>query len=75
MDSVSIYGGPFWYYLDSEKKYEKPEWYEKYDMSNDSEFGGYIGVLVNLCENSAFNIEYQFTGDDEAFGLSALWMF
>ena len=75
MDNVCIYGGPFWYYLDGEKRYYEPGWYEKYDMSNMSDFGGYIGGHVGLGDNLNFNIEYQLTSDDDALGLNLLWMF
>ena len=75
MDSLSIYGGPFWYYLDGEKRYEEPGSSEKYDMSNTSDFGIYIGALVNLCENADLNIEYQLTDDDDVFGLGILCKF
>jgi hypothetical protein len=75
MEQVCIYGGPLWYYLDGEKRYYEPGWYEKYDMSNMSDFGGYIGGHVGLGDNINFNIEYQFTGDDDALGLNLLWMF
>jgi hypothetical protein len=75
MECLSVYGGPFWYYLDGEKEYEEPGWYEEYDMSNCSDFGGYIGALINLSSNANLNIEFQMTEHDEVLGVNFAWLF
>jgi hypothetical protein len=73
VDWACIYGGPFWYYLDGEKRYDEPGWFEEYEMSNTSDFGGYVGVLLELYQSSCLTIEYQLTGDDDALALSLAW--
>ena len=78
-DRVSIYGGPFWYYLDGEKKYKEelptPGSREKYNLINCSDFGGYVGVHFDISENTFWNIEYQFTDDDSTIGTGIVWSF
>ena len=76
-EGLSIYGGPFWYLLDGEKKYKETspsagDW-EKYDLENKSDFGGFVGVQVDLHENVVLNIEYQLTSDDNIFAVGAVW--
>ena len=78
-DYLSLYGGPFFYYLDGEKEYTEttptPGEYEKYDLSNPSEFGGYIGAQIDLPENFNLTVEYQFTGDDNILGIGLAWKY
>lgn len=76
-ECVSVYGGPFWYYLDGEKKYREkvgtPGWREKYDLGNCTDFGCYVGVHFDISEDTFWNIEYQFTEDDSAIGTGIVW--
>ena len=78
-DKTSIYGGPFWYCLDGEKKYyEKspdPTWKEEYDLDECSSCGAFIGTEIKFGSNSVMNIEYQLTDDDDTIGISLRWLF
>jgi hypothetical protein len=77
-DDLLIYGGPIWYYLDGQKKYRErtvPTWFEKYDMANRSEFGGYIGLQMDVPTDAKLNIEYQKTGDNDMVGVGLIWPF
>ena len=76
-ENCCIYGGPFWYYLEGEKKYDEkvgaPGDWEEYDMSNCSDFGGFLGVQVDLNSDTVLNLEVQMTEDDEVMALSIGW--
>jgi hypothetical protein len=77
-DDLLIYGGPIWYYLDGQKKYRErtdATWFERYDMANRSEFGGYIGLQMDVCTDAKMNIEYQKTGDNDTVCAGLLWPF
>ncbi len=78
-DWLAIYGGPFWYYVDGEKKYVEtvgsPGWREKYDLEASSDFGGYIGAQVTLPSHVGMTVEWQKTSDDDVLGFGAVWRF
>jgi hypothetical protein len=73
LERLSISGGPLWYYLDGDKRYDELGWFAEYDMGNCSELGGGGGAQLDLCESRCLSVEYQLTGDDDAFGLVLLW--
>ena len=72
-DTTSIYGGPFWYMLDGEKTYTAPGEYERYDVENQSSFGGFVGLQIDVPTDAKLNLEYQLTGDDNIMGLNLIW--
>lgn len=76
-DTVSMYGGPLLYLLNGEKEYTEtsptPGWSEKYDIENMSNFGGYIGLQMDLPADTELSLEYQITSDDGIFALSFVW--
>lgn len=77
-DDLLIYGGPIWFYLDGKKRYREKTvatWFEKYDMANRSEFGGYIGLQMDVPTDAKLNIEYQKTGDNDMVSAGLLWPF
>ncbi len=75
-DNLSIYGGPFWQCIDGEKKYTEPGgWWEKYDIDAASNCGGFLGMQFDICENTLFSVEYQFTSDDDILGMGLFWLF
>ena len=84
-DLLSIYGGPFLHFVqgDLEDIYSEVDvggvslltseymW----DINEESIFGGYMGVSLELVEECSFNIEIQHTGKAAAFGTSLIWRF
>lgn len=84
-DRVSVYGGPFFHFLDGELYDTFTEvdagtgglltseylW----DIEQDSVFGGYLGTKMELTDNCFLNIEFQHTSAADAFGASIAWKF
>ncbi len=77
MDSLFMYGGPFVYLEDGEQKYKElsptPGLSEKYDISNKTYIGGYIGFRVHLPAELKLNLEYQITSTDDVVALGLVW--
>lgn len=48
---------------------------ETLDLGEKSLFGGYVGVELDLCSNSSWYGEFQFTSDMMVFGTSISWKF
>jgi hypothetical protein len=74
-DTMSVYGGPFWYMLDGEKTWDDASstaW-EEYDVENQSDFGGFVGLQMDVLTDAILNLEYQLTGDDSIMGLNLVW--
>lgn len=64
-DDIQLYGGPFLHYIDGEYKEDgsDPEDHVYKTIEQKTEFGGYVGLCVDLNANTIINIEYQDTGD------------
>jgi hypothetical protein len=82
-NNVSIYGGPFFYFLDGDLdmkgegeaelnwEEDETEYTEsvsgsrtcKFDIEQDSEFGGFAGLRWDIGERALMYVEGQFTGD------------
>jgi hypothetical protein len=45
------------------------------DLTEASQFGGYIGAQWDVDENTMANIEIQFTADAWAVGIGGVWRF
>jgi hypothetical protein len=87
MEPVSIYGGPFWQWIDGDFEIEGSESWEvpggtatgsykdTADFSEDSNFGGFVGVHIDVTQNAAFNVEYQATGSSDILGFNFTWAF
>ncbi|MFC1780637.1 hypothetical protein ACFLZ8_00035 [Planctomycetota bacterium] len=76
-DTASIYGGAMFHFLDGEAKAteETTTLSETSALEQDSVFGGYIGLGLQIAENSNLNIEYQITGDSQAVGAGMVFKF
>ncbi len=89
MKNVSIYGGPFWHFVnfsDSDLNGNRsvdtdPAQDEQkissasYDIDDVSYFGGYIGAQIEIAKNTFYSIEYQHTATADAIGMSLSWRF
>jgi len=82
MDGLSIYGGPFLHYIDGDFDLSGTitgpldgSGSVSFDIEQESEFGGYIGALFDLAQNTSCYVEYQFTGDASAIGAGIVWRF
>jgi hypothetical protein len=81
-ETVSIYGGPFLYFLDGDvtAKASGPPgipWEEKicYDLEESSSVGGYIGANFDFAENLSYNVEWLHTHDADAIAMMLAWKF
>ncbi|MBZ9577846.1 hypothetical protein KJA13_02300 [Patescibacteria group bacterium] len=83
-DGVSIYGGPFFHFVNGDLDDNFSETWNgdvlsskySWDIGEASTFGYYIGFQgVNLTENIFLNIEYQRTASADALGLKLIWRF
>ena len=77
-ERASIYGGPFLYFADgnitdkfSETTEEGDTLSSKYswDIKENSNFGGYVGLNMEIAERTFFNIEYIFSSGSDAVSL------
>lgn len=79
MESVSIYGGPFFNFIDgdAEAKFRVPKGttIRSYDIDEDHCFGGFIGAQVEVIKNLPFCIEWQHTADADALAISLVYSF
>ncbi len=81
-ERFSIYGGPFFHFVsgDLDDTFSEVDGItgglltSKYswEIDEDSAFGGYFGAQLELTENCAFSVEYQFTGAADAVAMSLL---
>jgi len=87
-ENISIYGGPFWHFIDlhgSDSHGKRTElWPEQQDISTDktsydvgdiSHFGGYVGTQIELTKDNFYNIEYQHTRSADALAMHLFWKF
>jgi len=84
-DQVSIYGGPFFHFVDGDLDDVYSEIDEatgglltshySWSVQEDSSLGAYIGAQVELAENCSVNIECQLTSAAEAIAVGLLWKF
>jgi len=82
-DRFSMYGGPFFHFVDGDLDDQLSEWTEdglltsiySWSVQEDSILGAYIGAQVDLVEDCSLNIECQLTSAAEAVCLGLLWRF
>ena len=78
-DNAAIYGGAMFHILDGEAKFKgkvgkASVTFGTTDLEQNS-FGGYVGMGLQIAENSNLNFEYQATGDSYAFGAGMVFKF
>ena len=74
-EAFSIYGGPFLHFVDGDMEVRANGDSGTADIEQESEFGGYVGAMIELAESSALFIEYQMTGDADAIAGGIIWRF
>jgi hypothetical protein len=70
INELSIYGGPFLHFIEGDVDLNIVGSTYLYDIEQESEFGGYAGIGWQISENSSLHVEYQFTDDAQAIGIS-----
>lgn len=74
-EAFSIYGGPFLHFVDGDLDVRANGDSVSVNIKQESEFGGYIGAMIELAESSSVFCEYQMTGDASAIGAGIVWRF
>ena len=72
---LSVYGGPFLHFITGDADIRILGTTLSYDLEQESEFGGYIGLSWDMVENTSLAVEYQATGDADAIGISLIHRF
>ena len=77
MGGWSLYGGPFYYCLngDWENTFSGNGFKEKGDLSTNSHFGGFIGAVFEVAENTTLTTEFSATSDGWALGTGIKFAF
>lgn len=75
INELSIYGGPFLHFIEGDADLNIVGTTHSYDIEQDSEFGGYVGISWQFSKVSSLRVEYQSTGDAEVIGISFFNMF
>jgi hypothetical protein len=70
-----VYGGPFFHFISGNIDLEFLGYTASFDIKQESEFGGYIGLGWQIAENSSLSVEYQSTGNAEAVGVGLVHRF
>lgn len=70
INELSIYGGPFLHFIEGDADLNIVGSTYSYDVEQDSEFGGYVGICWQFSKVSSLHVEYQLTDDAQAFGIS-----
>ena len=79
-ENMRFYGGPFLHLFDGDGNLSGtvPGFGSvsgSFDIEQVSEFGGYVGTQIDIADNSAVNVELQFTGDAWAVGAGIGWRY
>lgn len=72
---LSVYGGPFFHFIDGDGDITILWTTSSYDFKQESEFGGYVGLSWNMDENTSLAVEYQATDDADAIGIGLVHRF
>jgi hypothetical protein len=70
INELSIYGGPFLHFIEGDVDLDILGSTLSYDIEQESEFGGYAGIGWQISKVSSLHVEYQFTDDAQAIGIS-----
>ena len=75
IDRLCVYGGPMLHFIQGDLDGGGALSGYSFDIEQESEFGGYIGLGLQFAKNISLNVEYQSTGDAHAVGFSLLSKF
>ena len=70
-----LYGGALLHFIDGEGEATIAGVRVSGDIEQDSMFGGFIGVQVDVAANAVLGVELQITGSAHAIGAGMLWRF
>jgi opacity protein-like surface antigen len=74
-EGLRLYGGPFLNIIDGSLKLEALGTDASFDLKEKSPLGGYIGAQWDICTNTSWYAEFQFTGASTSLGTGVNWKF
>ncbi len=76
-DAIRIYGGPFLHYIRGEYNEDAEDVgvHAIKSIDEKNEFGGYVGVELDLAQNCCANVEWMTTGDADALAAGVICKF
>ncbi|MFC1635575.1 hypothetical protein ACFL5Z_12100 [Planctomycetota bacterium] len=75
IDELSLYGGPFVYWIRGDVEIENAGANWSFEVKEESIFGGFIGLQIDISDYIVANVEYQVTNDCEALGAGVAYKF
>jgi len=76
-EGIYLYGGPFLHFLEGDvdvSNNSPPTWYE-HELEQESEFGGFVGCLVEVDPHIVANVEGQIMSDAWLLAVGVTWLF
>jgi hypothetical protein len=74
-DQLCIYGGPFLHLITGDLDASVGPVDLSLDLEQESEFGGYAGIALQLADNTNLAVEYQVTSDADVIGIGLMHRF
>ncbi|MHC4169517.1 MAG: hypothetical protein ACYSWQ_21430 [Planctomycetota bacterium] len=75
LGQLSVYGGPFLHFLVGDADITMGTSRISADLEEESVFGGYGGLSLQIDSRTSVAVEYQITGDADALGVGVLHLF
>lgn len=75
LDQLSVYGGPFLHFLTGDADLTIGSSRFSLDLEQESVFGGYAGLSLQIDSRTSVAVEYQIMGDADALGAGVVHMF
>ncbi len=74
-EGLAIYGGPFLHYVGGDLTNKMGGSRNSHPFDEKTNFGGYAGAQVDIMDNCALAVEYQYTGDATAVAANLIWRY
>jgi hypothetical protein len=75
MDGLCLYGGPFAHFITADLDLKVVAPTASFDLEQESEIGGYIGLSAEIGDNTNLSVEYQYTDDADVIGIGLVHRF
>lgn len=74
-EGCRLYGGPFFYVLEGDLDVENASTDKTISIDEGAMVGAYLGTELDLCPNSTWYAEFQFSADMQVLGTGIKWKF
>ena len=75
MDGLCLYGGPFAHFITGDLDLNIGGPTVSFDLEQESEIGGYIGLSAEIADNTNLSVEYQYTDGADVIGIGLVHRF